>query len=147
MELGPIFANFVLADEVNRAPAMVQSALLEVMAERHVSIGGRTFSVPEPFSCWPRRTRWSRRAYPLPEAQRDRFLMKVTVGYPSPAEEVEIVKRMGVSPPVPRQVLDPQDVLALQQAARRCTSTGAWSTTPSARCWPPATRPTSGCPS
>ncbi|MEZ5236445.1 MAG: MoxR family ATPase [Acidimicrobiales bacterium] len=119
VELGPIFANFVLADEVNRAPAKVQSALLEVMAERHVSIGGRTFSVPEPFLVLATQNPVEQEGvYPLPEAQRDRFLMKVTVGYPSPAEEVEIVNRMGVSPPVPRQVLDPQDVLALQQAAR-----------------------------
>ncbi|MCC6438085.1 MAG: AAA family ATPase [Acidimicrobiales bacterium] len=119
VELGPIFANFVLADEVNRAPAKVQSALLEVMAERHVSIGGRTFGVPEPFLVLATQNPVEQEGvYPLPEAQRDRFLMKVTVGYPSPAEEVEIVNRMGVSPPVPRQMLDPEDVLALQQASR-----------------------------
>jgi MoxR-like ATPase len=118
VELGPIFANFVLADEVNRAPAKVQSALLEVMAEHHVSIGGRTFGVPEPFLVLATQNPVEQEGvYPLPEAQRDRFLMKVVVGYPSGAEEVEIVNRMGVSPPVPRRMLAPDDVLALQQAA------------------------------
>jgi len=120
VELGPVFANFVLADEVNRAPAKVQSALLEVMAEHHVSIGGRTFDVPEPFLVLATQNPVEQEGvYPLPEAQRDRFLMKVTVGYPSPAEEVEIVNRMGVEPPVPRQVLDAATVRSLQEAAKR----------------------------
>jgi len=120
VELGPVFANFVLADEVNRAPAKVQSALLEVMAEHHVSIGGRTFDVPEPFLVLATQNPVEQEGvYPLPEAQRDRFLMKVTVGYPTPAEEVEIVNRMGVEPPVARQVLDAATVRSLQEAARR----------------------------
>ncbi len=119
VELGPIFANFVLADEVNRAPAKVQSALLEVMAEYQVSIGGRTFEVPRPFLVLATQNPVEHEGvYPLPEAQRDRFLMKVTVGYPTPAEEVEIVNRMGVHPPVPRQVLDPDAVRTLQEAAK-----------------------------
>ena len=82
-ELGPIMANFVLADEINRAPAKVQSALLEVMAERHVTIGGRSFDVPAPFLVLATQNPIeSEGVYPLPEAQRDRFLMKIVVGYP-----------------------------------------------------------------
>jgi MoxR-like ATPase len=120
VELGPVFANFVLADEINRAPAKVQSALLEVMAEHQVSIGGRTFAAPEPFLVLATQNPVEQEGvYPLPEAQRDRFLMKVTVGYPSPAEEFEIVTRMGVDPPVPRQVLDPAIVQRLQRAAKQ----------------------------
>jgi MoxR-like ATPase len=118
VELGPIFANFVLTDEVNRAPAKVQSALLEVMAERHVSIGGQTFPVPDPFLVLATQNPIeSEGVYQLPEAQRDRFLMNVPLGYPSPSEEVEIVHRMGVNPPQPTQVLTPEDVLDLQAAA------------------------------
>ena len=100
IELGPVFANFVLADEINRAPAKVQSALLEVMAERQVSIGGVTLPVPEPFLVLATQNPIeSEGVYPLPEAQRDRFLMKIVVDYPTPAEEREIVYRMGVEPP------------------------------------------------
>ena len=84
VELGPVFANFVLADEINRAPAKVQSALLEVMAEHQVSIGGKTFPVPEPFLVLATQNPIeSEGVYPLPEAQRDRFLMKIVVGYPT----------------------------------------------------------------
>ncbi|HEY8057533.1 MAG TPA: MoxR family ATPase [Acidimicrobiales bacterium] len=118
VELGPVFANFVLTDEVNRAPAKVQSALLEVMAERHVSIGGQTFPVPDPFLVLATQNPIeSEGVYQLPEAQRDRFLMNVPVGYPSPSEEVEIVHRMGVAPPAATQVLSPEEVLELQAAA------------------------------
>jgi MoxR-like ATPase len=118
VELGPVFANFVLADEINRAPAKVQSALLEVMAEHQVTIGGKTFEVPRPFLVLATQNPIeSEGVYQLPEAQRDRFLMKVIVDYPSPTEEVEIVNRMGVSPPEARQVIDPQRLLALQAAA------------------------------
>jgi MoxR-like ATPase len=118
IELGPVFANFVLADEINRAPAKVQSALLEIMAEQHVSIGGKTFAAPDPFLVLATQNPIeSEGVYPLPEAQRDRFLMKVTVGYPTPAEEVAIVHRMGVSAPVPTQVLDTDKLRALQNAA------------------------------
>ena len=109
VELGPVFANFVLADEINRAPAKVQSALLEVMAEHQVSIGGQTFPVPEPFLVLATQNPIeSEGVYPLPEAQRDRFLMKVVVGYPTAAEEIEIVHRMGVAPPSAAQVLSPR---------------------------------------
>jgi MoxR-like ATPase len=118
VELGPVFANVVLADEVNRAPAKVQSALLEVMAERQVSLGGHTYRVPEPFLVLATQNPIeSEGVYPLPEAQRDRFLLKVSVQPPSPSEEVEIVRRMGVRPPSPEQVLDAADVLRLQAAA------------------------------
>ncbi|HEV7864440.1 MAG TPA: MoxR family ATPase [Acidimicrobiia bacterium] len=117
-ELGPIFANVVLADEINRAPAKVQSALLEVMAERHVSIGGTTFSVPDPFIVMATQNPIeSEGVYPLPEAQRDRFLMKILVDYPTAREEVEIVRRMSVAPPVAQTVLEPDELLALQRAA------------------------------
>jgi len=93
VELGPVFANLVLADEINRAPAKVQSALLEVMAERQVSIGGTTYPLPSPFLVLATQNPIeSEGVYPLPEAQRDRFLMKIEVGHPSMAEEMEIVR-------------------------------------------------------
>jgi len=118
IELGPVFANVVLADEINRAPAKVQSALLEVMAERHVSIGGTTFPVPDPFIVMATQNPIEHEGvYPLPEAQRDRFLMKVLVDYPSAREEVEIVRRMSVAPPVAQTVLAQDELLALQKAA------------------------------
>jgi MoxR-like ATPase len=118
VELGPVFANFVLSDEINRAPAKVQSALLEVMAEHHVSIGGQTFDVPEPFLVLATQNPIeSEGVYPLPEAQRDRFLMKILVGYPTPGEEVEIVNRMGVDPPHADEVLKLGDLVRLQSAA------------------------------
>ncbi|MBX3285110.1 MAG: MoxR family ATPase [Actinobacteria bacterium] len=106
VELGPVFANFVLADEINRAPAKVQSALLEVMAEHQVSIGGSSYPVPQPFLVLATQNPIEQEGvYPLPEAQRDRFLMKIIVDYPTPAEEVEIVQRMGVAPPAPSESL------------------------------------------
>jgi MoxR-like ATPase len=112
IELGPIFVNFVLVDEINRAPAKVQSALLEVMAEHHVSIGGQTFPVPEPFLVMATQNPIeSEGVYPLPEAQRDRFMMKVVIDYPTPTEELEIVHRMGVNPPVADEVLSLGDLV------------------------------------
>ena len=117
-ELGPVVANFVLADEINRAPAKVQSALLEVMAERHVSIGGKTYPMPDPFLVMATQNPIeSEGVYPLPEAQRDRFLFKVIVDYPSVEEEREIIYRMGVTPPEPKNVLQPQELIRLQQLA------------------------------
>ena len=119
-ELGPVVANFVLADEINRAPAKVQSALLEVMAERHVTIGGRTFPMPEPFLVMATQNPIENEGvYPLPEAQRDRFLFKVLVDYPTVEEEREIVYRMGVAAPEPKQVLDNEQLLRLQKIAGR----------------------------
>ena len=118
IEWGPVFANIVLADEINRAPAKVQSALLEVMAEHQVSIAGTTRKVPEPFLVLATQNPIeSEGVYPLPEAQRDRFLMKVVVGYPTAAEEAQIVSRMGVRPPRAEQVLSLEDLVALQEAA------------------------------
>jgi MoxR-like ATPase len=119
-ELGPIMANFVLADEINRAPAKVQSALLEVMAERHVTIGGRRFDVPMPFLVLATQNPIeSEGVYPLPEAQRDRFLMKIPVDYPTAAEEREIIYRMGVAPPQANAVISTDELQRLQSAAGR----------------------------
>ncbi|MGK8522924.1 AAA family ATPase [Nocardia asteroides] len=117
-ELGPVVANFVLADEINRAPAKVQSALLEVMAERHVSIGGKTYPMPDPFLVMATQNPIeSEGVYPLPEAQRDRFLFKVVVDYPSVEEEREIIYRMGVTPPEASRILQPEDLIRLQKVA------------------------------
>jgi MoxR-like ATPase len=117
VELGPVFTNFVLADEINRAPAKVQSALLEVMAERQVSIGGTTYPVPSPFLVLATQNPIeSEGVYPLPEAQRDRFLMRVPVDYPTPGDEHEIVARSAVAAARPAQVLSLDDVAALQAA-------------------------------
>ena len=117
-ELGPVVANFVLADEINRAPAKVQAALLEVMAERQVSIGGTTFPMPSPFLVMATQNPIeSEGVYQLPEAQRDRFLFKVEVDYPSIEEEREIVYRMGQSVPTPNVVFTPEDIVRLQRAA------------------------------
>lgn len=117
-ELGPVVANFVLADEINRAPAKVQSALLEVMAERHVSIGGRTFPMPDPFLVMATQNPIENEGvYPLPEAQRDRFLFKIIVDYPTVEEEREIVYRMGTAIPTPKQILDPEELVRLQKVA------------------------------
>ncbi|MGO1052458.1 AAA family ATPase [Crossiella sp. CA198] len=120
VELGPVVANFVLADEINRAPAKVQSAMLEVMAERHVSIGGKTFPMPDPFLVLATQNPIENEGvYPLPEAQRDRFLFKIIVEYPTAEEEREIVYRMGVTPPEPSQVLSPEELVRLQGVASK----------------------------
>ena len=119
VELGPVFANFVLADEINRAPAKVQSALLEVMAERQISIGGTTYPLPLPFLVLATQNPIeSEGVYPLPEAQRDRFLMRIPVDYPTPDQEHEIVNRsrhqISASPVA---LLSTDDVAGLQAAA------------------------------
>ena len=117
-EIGPVMVNFLLADEINRAPAKVQSALLEVMAERKVSIGGKTFPLPNPFLVMATQNPIEQEGvYQLPEAQRDRFLFKLNVGYPTPEEEREIIYRMGVTPPQPKQILDTSDLLRMQEVA------------------------------
>ncbi len=114
--LGPVFANFVLADEVNRAPAKVQSALLEVMAEGHASIAGETHPVPEPFFVLATQNPLeSEGVYALPEAQLDRFAMKLIVDYPDQQDEEEIVRRMASEPPAPRQLMSPEEIIALQE--------------------------------
>jgi MoxR-like ATPase len=118
IELGPVVCNFLLADEINRAPAKVQSALLEVMAERKISIGGKSYPLPRPFLVMATQNPIENEGvYPLPEAQRDRFLFKINVDYPSPEEEREIIYRMGVTPPEPKQVLETGDLLRLQDVA------------------------------
>jgi len=118
ISLGPVFVNFVLADEINRAPAKVQSAMLELMAEKQVSIGGKTYPVPKPFIVIATQNPIeSEGVYPLPEAQRDRFLLKVDVPYPRGNEEFEILRRMSVSPPEPKRILNPELVIKLQDQA------------------------------
>ena len=118
--LGPVFTHLLLADEINRAPAKVQSALLEVMQERQVTIGRETFTVPRPFLVLatqnPIETEGT---YPLPEAQVDRFMLKVLVGYPSTTEEFVIVERMTSPAQAVQMVLTSEQLLALQQQADR----------------------------
>src|SRR6266481_4597759 len=116
--LGPVFTNLLLADEINRAPAKVQSALLEVMQEHQVTIGRETYQVPEPFLVMATQNPIeSEGTYPLPEAQVDRFMMKVVVGYPSRAEEHAIVDR-SLRPAEPiRPMLTPENLTGMQQQA------------------------------
>ncbi len=118
--LGPVFTNLLLADEINRAPAKVQSALLEVMQEHQVTIGRETFKVPNPFLVLatqnPIETEGT---YPLPEAQVDRFMLKVLVGYPSATEEFVIVERMTGMIQAVQQVLSTDQLLSLQQDAAK----------------------------
>ncbi len=116
--LGPVFTNLLLADEINRAPAKVQSALLEVMQERQVTIGRETHRVPDPFLVLATQNPIeSEGTYPLPEAQVDRFMLKVLVGYPTATEEFVIVERMTGALQAVSQVLNPEQLLALQQEA------------------------------
>jgi MoxR-like ATPase len=118
VELGPVFANFLLADEINRAPAKVQSALLEVMQEHTVTIGGETFRVPLPFlTLATQNPIESEGTYPLPEAQTDRFMMKVLVDYPDYGEELEVVDRVARPPSAPRRVLGPATLDGIQRLA------------------------------
>ena len=119
VELGPVVANFVLADEINRAPAKVQSAMLEVMAERHVSIGGRTFPMPDPFLVLATQNPIENEGtYPLPEAQLDRFLLKIVVGHLEAAEEAVVLGRsLGPAPEV-RPMLSLDDLRAFQRVTR-----------------------------
>ena len=116
-ELGPVFANFLLADEINRAPAKVQSALLEVMQEDQVTIGHTTHAVPDPFLVLATQNPIEAEGtYPLPEAQVDRFMLKIRLGYPSPGEEAEIVNRSMGGTLKPRAVLDPDSLRILQSS-------------------------------
>ena len=110
---GPIFANIVLADEVNRAPAKVQAALLEAMQERQVTIGGESFPLPQPFLVLATQNPIEQvGTYPLPEAQVDRFMLKVRVGYPTRDEEKEILRRMSGGATIPVQpVATPEEIL------------------------------------
>jgi MoxR-like ATPase len=116
-ELGPVFCNFLLADEINRAPAKVQSALLEVMQERQVTIGHETFAVPDPFLAMATQNPIeSEGTYPLPEAQIDRFMLKILIGYPEHDEELTIVERQLVPPPELREALTLDELRGLQRA-------------------------------
>ena len=115
---GPVFANLLLADEINRAPAKVQSALLEAMQERQVTIGGETLALPQPFLVLATQNPIEQEGtYPLPEAQLDRFMLKVRVGYPTRDAEKEIVARMASGRPIEVQrVADADDILAARSA-------------------------------
>jgi len=116
-ELGPVFCNFLLADEINRAPAKVQSALLEVMQERQVTIGHTTYPVPAPFLVMATQNPIeSEGTYPLPEAQIDRFMLKILIGYPSHDEELTIVQRQLEAAPELRETLTLEDLTDLQRA-------------------------------
>ena len=118
VELGPIFVNYLLTDEINRAPAKVQSALLEVMAEHQVTIGGVTHAVPEPFFVVATQNPIeSEGVYQLPDAQRDRFMMKILLTHPTTDEEMLILDRMAVNPPQPEPVIDLKGLQDLQAAA------------------------------
>jgi MoxR-like ATPase len=113
---GPVFANFILADEINRSPAKVQSALLEAMQEKQVTIGEETFKLGRPFFVMATQNPIEQEGtYPLPEAQVDRFLLKVIISYPSEAEEIEIIKRSEKREPVDiSPVMDAEAIIGLQ---------------------------------
>jgi MoxR-like ATPase len=115
VSLGPVFTNLLLADEINRAPAKVQSALLEVMQEQQVTIGRETHAVPKPFLVMATQNPIeSEGTYPLPEAQVDRFMMKVLVGYPSATEEFVIVERAISAAPISQAIVDPERLIQMQ---------------------------------
>jgi len=118
--LGPVFTNLLLADEINRAPAKVQSALLEVMQERQVTIGRETFAMPDPFLVMATQNPIeSEGTFPLPEAQVDRFMMKVVVSYPSSPEEHAIVDRALEPPGATQAMLTPEGLIRMQGTARQ----------------------------
>ena len=120
VSLGPVFANLLLADEINRAPAKVQSALLEVMQERQVTIGRETFAMPDPFLVMATQNPIeSEGTYPLPEAQVDRFMMKVVVRYPTSPEEHAIVQRALEPPAATQSMLTPEDLIRMQATVRQ----------------------------
>ena len=119
-ELGPVFCNFLLADEINRAPAKVQSALLEVMQERQVTIGKETHAVPSPFLVMATQNPIeSEGTYALPEAQLDRFMLKVLVDYPESADELTVIERALADPVAVEQLLSVEELAELQAATRR----------------------------
>ncbi len=115
---GPIFANVILADEINRSPAKVQSALLEAMQERTVTIGENTFALPSPFLVLATQNPIDQEGtYPLPEAQVDRFMLKLSVGYPDKEEELAILRRMSAGPePRAAPTVTPEEILAAREA-------------------------------
>jgi MoxR-like ATPase len=117
---GPVFANFILADEINRSPAKVQSALLEAMQERQVTIGEQTYPLEEPFMVLATQNPIEQEGtYPLPEAQVDRFMLKVVIGYPNKQEEKLIIREnMNLTLPSPNTILSPADILKARQIVR-----------------------------
>jgi MoxR-like ATPase len=119
-KLGPVFANLVLADEINRAPAKVQSALLEAMQERQVTIGDTTYKLPDPFIVMATQNPIEQEGtYPLPEAQVDRFMLMVKVGYPTRAEERLVMDRMtGVALPPARSIVKPEQLIQARKVVR-----------------------------
>jgi MoxR-like ATPase len=118
---GPVFANIILADEINRTPPKTQAALLEAMQERHVTAGGRTYPLPDPFFVLATQNPIEQEGtYPLPEAQLDRFMLNVRVPYPTPDEELEILRATtGDESPSPATTLSAEHVIALQHLVRR----------------------------
>lgn len=118
---GPVFANFVLADEINRAPAKVQSALLEAMQEKQVTIGDQTFPLPNPFLVLATQNPVEQEGtYPLPEAQMDRFMLKVVIGYPTKEEERKIIAS-NIAPegmPKPNAILSPEDIIKARKVVK-----------------------------
>ncbi|MBN1560572.1 MoxR family ATPase [candidate division KSB1 bacterium] len=114
---GPVFSNLVLADEINRSPAKVQSALLEAMQERQVTIGDETFKLPDPFLVLATQNPIEQEGtYPLPEAQVDRFMLKLSIGYPNREEELEIMRRMtALQTPTAEAVVSPKDIVAAKK--------------------------------
>lgn len=120
---GPIFANVILADEINRAPAKVQSAMLEAMEERQITIGEETYKLPEPFFVLATQNPVEQEGtYNLPEAELDRFLMKLVINYPSADNEIKIVQTCGNAPYVPvRQIVKSDDIKALREATAAVT--------------------------
>ena len=119
---GPVFGNLVLADEINRAPAKVQAALLEAMQERQVTLGEHTFTLPEPFLVMATQNPIEQEGtYPLPEAQLDRFMLKVVVGYPTKEEEMKVIDRMAGAgtEPTAAPVIGPDDLVAARESATK----------------------------
>jgi MoxR-like ATPase len=117
---GPVFANIVLGDEINRAPAKTQSALLEAMQESQVTIDGVTRTLPQPFIVIATQNPVEQAGtYPLPEAQIDRFMMRLIIGYPTPSTERMILRKFTSETPQPTKVLDPETILAIQQMVSR----------------------------
>jgi MoxR-like ATPase len=119
---GPVFGNFILADEINRAPAKVQSALLEAMQEKQVTLGAETFKLTEPFLVLATQNPIEQEGtYPLPEAQLDRFMLKIKVGYPTPADEVKIIDRMAGAggEPTASKVMTTDEILAARDIAKQ----------------------------
>ena len=119
---GPIFANFILADEINRSPAKVQSALLEAMQEKQVTIGDTTYALPQPFFVLATKNPWEQEGtYPLPEAQVDRFMLKAKISYPKRMEELDIIRMnlSGEGMPEVKRVITPEDIVRARKVVNK----------------------------